>query len=65
MNQTQAEEMAYIICEMAGKPASCRECLGRKSGCFTIPKMKKLIKRGYGKTTVTAIRQDKSLKNNG
>lgn len=42
----QEQEMAHLICEMAGKPKSCRECRGR-GGCFTIPKMKKLLDAGY------------------
>ena len=41
-------EMANIVCEMAGKPNSCKLCSGRKSGCFTIPKMQKLTSAGYG-----------------
>lgn len=45
----QIEEMAHIVCEMALKPDSCRECKGRKSGCFTIPKMKLLYDEGYRK----------------
>ena len=41
-------DMANIICEMVGKPNSCRLCPGRKSGCLTIPKMQKLTSVGYG-----------------
>lgn len=41
-------DMANIICEMAGKPNSCKLCPGRKSGCLTIPKMQKLTSAGYG-----------------
>ena len=41
-------DMANIVCEMAGKPSSCRLCPGRHSGCLTIPKMQKLTSNGYG-----------------
>lgn len=47
--EKQIEEMANIVCEMALKPNSCRECDGRKGGCFTIPKMKILYNAGYRK----------------
>lgn len=41
--QQQIEAMAYLVCEMANKPDSCKDCPGRKGGCFTIPKMEKLV----------------------
>ena len=41
------EEMAYLVCEMASKSKSCKECGGRSGGCFTIPKMKKLYEANY------------------
>lgn len=47
--ENQIEEMAHLVCEMALKPNSCRECDGRKGGCFTIPKMKILYNAGYRK----------------
>lgn len=47
--KNEAEAMAYIVCEMESKPTSCDSCPGRKGGCFTIPKMQKLIENGYGK----------------
>lgn len=42
----QVQEMAYLVCEMANKPESCKECKGR-GGCFTLPKMRKLVDAGY------------------
>lgn len=46
--QRRIEAMANSICEMANKPDSCEQCPGRKGGCFTLPKMDKLIHNGYG-----------------
>jgi len=43
------EEMANIVCEMADKPSKCKDCGGRKGGCFTIPKMEKLYAADYRK----------------
>ena len=39
----QIETMAHLVCEMANKPDSCNECPSRRGGCFTIPKMEKLV----------------------
>lgn len=47
--ENMAKDMAYIICQMASKPACCNECSGQFGGCFIIPKMKILIENGYGK----------------
>ena len=47
--EKQIEEMAHLVCEMALKPNSCQECIGRKGGCFTLPKMKVLQDAGYRK----------------
>ena len=40
--QQKIETMAHLVCEMANKPNSCKDCPGRRGGCFTIPKMEKL-----------------------
>lgn len=45
----QSEEMAHIICSMASKPNSCKDCNGSHGGCFTLPKTEQLYDEGYRK----------------
>ncbi len=52
--EKQIEETAFLVCEMANKPNSCRECGGRHGGCFTIPKIKILCEAGYRKQSEVA-----------
>lgn len=52
--EKQIQEMAHMICSMASKPKSCRECGGRKSGCFTLSKMEILYNAGYRKQSDVA-----------
>lgn len=55
------ENMAYLTCDMANKPNSCKECKGYRNGCFTIPKMKTLVENGYGVCEPTSSKQQAEI----
>lgn len=44
--QEHIQKMANIICSMENKPSLCKDCPGKRGGCFSIPKAELLYAAG-------------------
>lgn len=49
---SQVQEMAHLMCSMANKPETCKECPGSKGGCFSRPKAEALYDAGFQKVKI-------------